>query len=510
MLPNKNEQPRVLIVDDEPQVANALADVLEDHYQVLIETSPQAALATLEADRKISVIISDQRMPGMTGDRLFMHARTISTASRILITAYADIGAVINAVNEGKIFGYVPKPWKSDELVLTVKRAVDHCELNRKVLHARALLHQLMESSVDAISIKDRDHHYLKLNTYEARILGADEAAAVEGRTAADFLPRERLETVLRDESELLSTGVTLRDRVERVVTADGKSRWYSSNLAPIRDVQGDVAGLVRITRDVTESKRLDEMKDQFIATVRHELRTPLTAIHAALGLLRGGILTQNTGQASRLVEIGHDNCARLLGLVADLLDTVNLEKGEMQYDPAPVSIAEIIESAVAESQGRAARKAISLIVDANPPCIAVNADRARLLQALAKLVANAIDATPPEGEVAVRARKTDSGAVRISVVDQGSGVPDELAPRLFKRFSQGDSSSTREKGGVGLGLFIAQSIVQAHGGTIGFANNAERGAEFFFELPGEPRSGNAGAGGSERLEAARRQIASC
>jgi PAS domain S-box-containing protein len=483
MQPDRGETPRVLIVDDEPSVANALADVLEDRYRVLIRTSPQLALATLEQDKRISVIISDQRMPGMTGDQLLAEAQKLSIATRILITAYADIRAVIDAVNQGKIFAYVTKPWQADDIALTVKRAVEYYELNRKLFDSQALLHQLMESSVDAISIKNRDHQYLKLNKYEARILGAADAAEVEGRSAAEFLTRERLEAALRDEVELFNTGVALRDRVERVTSVDGRQRWYSSNLAPISDVQGDVVGLVRITRDVTEAKRIDEMKDQFIATVRHELRTPLTAIHAALGLLRGGVLRQANGQAARLVEIGHDNCTKLLALIGDLLDTVNLEKREMRFKRTPVDVAELVEAAVVAHQEQAQRKGVELRADADAPPITVHGDRARLLQVLAKLLANAIGAAPAESKVTVRAREMD-GIVRISVIDEGPGVSGEIAPRLFKRFSQGDSSDAREKGGVGLGLFIAKSIVEAHAGSIGFANNADRGAEFYVELP--------------------------
>jgi PAS domain S-box-containing protein len=480
----KLDEPHILIVDDEPQVAGALADVLEDSFKVRIETSPHAALAALEADKSISVILSDQRMPGMTGDKLFMHAKEISIATRVLITAYADIGAVIDAVNEGKIFAYVTKPWHNDDIMLTVRRAVDYCELNRRILHSRALLHQLMDSSVDAIAIKDRDHRYIKLNRTEAQILGADNLGEVEGHTAAEFLTPDRLQSRLRDEVELITTGMPLHDRVEQVATFDGQRRWYSSNLAPIRDLQGDVIGMVGITRDVSESKRLDEMKDQFIATVRHELRTPLTAIHAALGLLRGGVLAKDGGQAARLVEIGHDNCAKLLALIGDLLDTVNLEKGEMEFARAPVSIAELIVAAV-EVHGEAARrKGVVLVSEPAPMPLSVDADRERLLQVLAKLIVNAIDVTPAGCRVTVTACAVGGDKVRLAVLDQGPGVSREAQPRLFKRFSQGDSSSTRAKGGAGLGLYIAKSIIDAHNGTVGYANCVDGGAEFFVELP--------------------------
>jgi two-component system cell cycle sensor histidine kinase PleC len=479
----KAERPRILIVDDEPQVAGALADLLEDRYVVAVETSPHAALARLEADKRIAVVISDQRMPGMTGDRLFMQARQISVAARILITAYADIAAVIDAINQGQIFAYATKPWQPDDIVLTVKRAAEHYELNRRILQSQELLSQLMESSVDAIAIKDRSQRYLKLNRAEAHLLGADDVAHVEGRTAAEFLSPDRLAPMLRDEAELLETGAARRDRVARAIGGDSPARWYESNIAPIRDLQGDVIGIVRITRDVSETKRLDEMKDQFIATVRHELRTPLTAIHGALGLLRGG-MAKDSGQIVRLVEIGYQNCARLLALIADLLDTVSLEKGEMQFDRAAVDISDIVAQAIEASAAHAGRKGIRLIVEPGLPRIEVEADRERVLQVLGKLIANAIDATLPSGEVRIGAHETAGGTVRFAIIDQGPGVRPELQPLLFKRFSQGDSSSTRPKGGVGLGLYIAKSIVEAHHGTIGFINRSGQGAEFYAELP--------------------------
>ncbi len=484
MLQLRVEPPSILIVDDEPQVATALADVLEGCYRVLTETSPAVALELLESDKRISVIISDQRMPGMTGDELFARARKVSIATRILVTAYADISAVIDAVNQGKIFAYVTKPWRPDDIILTVKRAVDYCSLNRKILHEQALLHQLMESSLDAIAIKDRDHKYIKLNGPEARMLGTADGSLAEGRTAADFLPPRRSQARQREEAELLRTGMPMRDRVEEVTAADRETRWYSSNMAPIRDLQGDIVGLVRITRDITESKRLDRMKDQFIAAVRHELRTPLTAIHGALGLLRG-VPGKPDRKTKRLVEIGYHNSGKLLSLVNDLLDTVSLERGELRFDRTAVGIADIVKGAIAAMAGEARRRDVAILADCDLPQIQVEADGERLQQALAKLLANAIEVSRPGSKVDIQARATEGRKVRLAVLDQGPGVPEEFRARIFERFSQADSSSTRAKGGVGLGLYIAKSIIEAHHGTIGFANrDGQGGAEFFFELP--------------------------
>jgi signal transduction histidine kinase len=131
-----------------------------------------------------------------------------------------------------------------------------------------------------------------------------------------------------------------------------------------------------------------------------------------------------------------------------------------------------------------ARRKGVVLVSEPAPMPLSVDADRERLLQVLAKLIANAIDVTPAGCRVTVTACAVGGDKVRLAVLDQGPGVSREAQPRLFKRFSQGDSSSTRAKGGAGLGLYIAKSIIDAHNGTVGYANCVDGGAEFFVELP--------------------------
>ncbi len=481
---NQQRKHGVLIVDDEPQVAAALSDLLEGQYRVITQTSAQEALKVLAEDKGISVIISDQRMPEMTGDEMFAKARELSLATRILITAYADISAVIDAVNQGRIFGYVTKPWEPSELIMTVARAADNCELNRKVLREQRLLHQLMESSIDAIAIKDRNHRFVKVNGQAARMLGAERANDVEGRFDTDFMAPERSDIRRCREDTVLDKGMPLRDAVEQVPAGDGHVAWYSSHLTPIVDLNGDVNGLVAITRDITESKRLDMMKDQFIATISHELRTPLTAIRGALDLLRDDSDGKSGIHAKRLMDIGYNNCTRLVQLVGDLLDTVALEKGEMEFDLAPVGIRDILQQAAAAAARQAEIKGVTLLVDRDPADVVVEADRDRTQQAFSKLVENAIEMTPSGKAISLDARMAGEGWVRLSVFDEGPGVPSQFHSRVFARFSQADSSSTRGKGGVGLGLHVAKAIVEAQQGKIGFENRSTAGAEFYIELP--------------------------
>jgi signal transduction histidine kinase len=224
-------------------------------------------------------------------------------------------------------------------------------------------------------------------------------------------------------------------------------------------------------------------MKDQFIATVRHELRTPLTAIRGALGILRAGAVNDIGERARKFVEIGFSHSGRLLSLINDLLDTETLERGEMPFDREPVLVGTVVADAVEAIERSVQPRAAALIVAPDMPHVEIDADRKRLRQALAKLIANAIEVTPAGGEVRIAGGLVGEDSVRLSVFDEGPGVPPDFGMRMFQRFSQADSSDARAKSGIGLGLFIAKSIVEAHGGTIGYFNHPA-GAEFYIDLP--------------------------
>ena len=142
----------ILVVDDEPQVLVAIEDELSDQYRVVVETSARAAIKRLEQEKDLSVIISDQRMPGMSGHEFLARAQEISDATRILITGYSDIDAVISAVNRGRIFGYISKPWDPEHLKLLVMKANEHFGLLQELSEEKSLLHNLIDNIPDAIS----------------------------------------------------------------------------------------------------------------------------------------------------------------------------------------------------------------------------------------------------------------------------------------------------------------------------------------------------------------------
>lgn len=269
-LAHKDGYEKVLVVDDEREVLTAIEDALEDEYDILTTDDPGSALEIIERDYEVSVIITDQRMPRMTGDELLARARKHTEASRILITGFSDLDAVVRAINDGKIFGYVSKPWDPEALRMLVYRAAEHFKLKQEVLHERDLLRSLMDNMPDAIYFKDAEFRYTRVNPVHARLLGLDDPADAEGQPASRFVDEKRNVDIEGDERNLLSGGKPIVDRISRIVDVEGDVRWMSVTKVPTQDPDGSVNGVVAVARDVSQRLRIEQELRQSEAGLRH------------------------------------------------------------------------------------------------------------------------------------------------------------------------------------------------------------------------------------------------
>lgn len=234
---------------------------------------------------------------------------------------------------------------------------------------------------------------------------------------------------------------------------------------------------------DISERIRIDKMKSEFISTVSHELRTPLTSIVGSLGLVAGGALGEIPVQAKNLVEIAHRNSLRLSLLINDLLDMEKLAEGKMDFKMQRQKLMPLIEQALEDNQGYGTARHVELELTGRSYDTRVNVDAHRLMQVLSNLLSNAIKYSPDNGTVEVAVHH-DEQTARITVTDRGPGIPAEFRSRIFQKFSQADSSDTRQKGGTGLGLAIARELVVRMGGKIGFDSVEGQGASFYIEFP--------------------------
>jgi PAS domain S-box-containing protein len=239
----------------------------------------------------------------------------------------------------------------------------------------------------------------------------------------------------------------------------------------------------VGIVRDITEQKKVERIKNEFVSTVSHELRTPLTSIAGSLGLLVGGAAGSLPARAGRLVDIAHNNSKRLVRLVNDILDIEKIESGKMTFDFSAVPLRPLVEQCIEANRGYAETYDVRFELDPAAADSVVLADPDRLTQVVTNLLSNAAKFSPAKGRVEVGIER-QADRVRLSVRDHGPGIPEEFRNRIFQKFAQADSSDTRQKGGTGLGLAIVRSIVERHGGSVDFESAVGEGTTFSVRLP--------------------------
>jgi len=346
-------------------------------------------------------------------------------------------------------------------------------DLEQEQAKAPAILDGMIEG---VIAVDARDA-ILFMNGRARTIFGLG-AARGERKPFLEVIRNADLHAIFH-ESRAAGEGTVSRHELR---LASPVERRLQVNAVPLR-LAADELGVVMVLHDVTELRRLEQVRTEFVANVSHELRTPLTAIHGYLETLLAGALEEREN-ARRFLEIVFRHTERLGRLLDDLTDLSNIELGRVSLKLAPTRLDEVAESVLAIIHPKAESGRVTLGSQLPSDLPPVLADRDRLAQILINLVDNAVKYTPEGGRVTLSARPVAGGRVEVAVADTGIGIPPADLPRITERFYRVDRARSRELGGTGLGLAIVKHLVLAHGGELWIESEPGRATTVRFTLP--------------------------
>ncbi len=346
-----------------------------------------------------------------------------------------------------------------------------------ELLQAQQASQAAIDSLPDPVLVLDAAGAILNLNGAAEEVLRLGSGATLDSldpelRPVVDRVRQH----VLAGRGPYLPRGF---DEAARVSTPEG-TRHLLPRATPLYSEESGIVGATIVLQDVTRLMRFDELKNDLVATVAHEFRTPLTSLRMAIHLCAEEVVGPLTEKQAELIGAARDECERLQGIVDDLLDLSRIQSGRMELRAERTGAAALLSTAADALRPAAVDAGIALAVDEPGEEELVKADPERVGLVLSNLLANAIRHTPRGGQITLRV--VDRGeALRFEVSDTGEGIPPEHHERIFEKFYRVPGG---RGGGVGLGLYIAREIVQAHGGDMGVVSAPERGSTFWFTLP--------------------------
>jgi two-component system phosphate regulon sensor histidine kinase PhoR len=468
----------VLIVDDDPALLEALPEALRLRMSALdVEAcdSASGALARI-ADEDFDAIVTDIKMPGMDGLALLDEIQTLRPDTpTLLITGHGEHDLAIQALRRGA-YDYIQKPIDRDYFTASLGRAIEKRELAKRVELQRLELERhahVLEHVGDGVFVVDRDDVVQFWNLAAERITGISYDRAV-GRLAGALLGG--WEAVAP--SIPVAGAVRPKRQLARMLPFDveGRELWLSLCGVDVADAT------VYSFQDRTDERVVDKLKDDFVATASHELRTPLAAIYGAAKTLERPEPLDPEG-ADALISIITTESERLARVIEDILYASHLDSGRLRLATERIDPRALAQEVV-DSLHLHLPDGVTLSLEPSPGELpGVDVDPTKLRRVLLNLLENAIKYSPEGGPVVVRV-DADNGRVRLSVQDEGLGIPRGEQERIFEKFYRADPQLARGVGGSGLGLYICRELVQRMGGELEVESEPGRGSTFTVELP--------------------------
>ena len=383
----------------------------------------------------------------------------------------------VRRITEGDLSARAPAT-PADDLGLlgrTINEMADQFERRVQELESeRNQAQAILESMGEGVLALDRDGSVLWLNGAAQRLFGVS-AEQARGKRLTELVRQPALEGLVQEVLERKRTAIR---EIQTFIPQEKSVRFHG---APCGGGAAG-AGLVLVVQDVTEIRRLEATRREFVANVSHELKTPLTSIKSLVETLLSGALDDPTN-SRRFITMIEEDATRLARLIDDLLALSQIESKAVPLALQPVDLRALLEDLAPRFRQPVEKQRIQLNIAIPPDAPRVAGDPERLRQVFVNLFDNALKFNKPGGRVTVSA-KPDGAMLRVSVEDTGVGIPEQDLPRIFERFYRVDKARSRELGGTGLGLSIVKHIVEAHGGTVSVTSQPTQGSTFSFTIP--------------------------
>jgi PAS domain S-box-containing protein len=504
------------VADDDAHARAALEKVLRaEGFDV--STAPDGEAALAEARRALpDVVLTDLDMPQVHGAELCQRLREIDRDLPVIVmTGHSDMASAIQSLRAGAE-DYVVKPLDVDAVLVGVERAVARRNarreqqsllraLNERLVlssirqqeHAeaeqqqRTQLNALLEKLIEGVVIVNPSGRVLMINDAARNMLGCvDECPTVEALYSLETqdLQGRRLSGEQHPIGRAL-LGEQFADYEVLRVRPNGERRRVVSTGTQVNDSMGNVALAIVVFRDITEQRRLEQQREEYLSLISHDLRNPLGAILIFLDTLASMERTEERppiplALRANLIERCMRNCKRMTAMLEELTEATSLESHGVSLQRRACDLRELVASAV-DSLDEARTGRITLeTADARAASYAVFADASRLERVITNLLTNALKYSAEDTPVTVRfAQKGNE--VTLDVIDRGIGIPAENVKRLFDRYYRTTAGKARA-GGLGLGLYIARLVIEAHGGRIDVSSEVGRGSTFTLILPSQ------------------------
>lgn len=484
-------QPKLLLVDDQPINLHTLYQTFSADHQLFMATSGEQALSVTAAHQP-DLILLDLVMPGMDGYEVFQRLKDNPATAAIpviFITAHKDEESEVHGFDVGAV-DFISKPINPQIVRARVKTHLtlqaQKLALQKSEQHTQAIL----DNAIDGIITSNGQGIIESANRAIEAIFGYPPAELL-GKDIGLLIPEPycaACKAAFSAPPSLPSGNGSDGELNNNCNKKEIEGRHKDGHVFPMEmsvsiNLHQDRKMVVALMRDISERRRIEQMKTDFISTVSHELRTPLTSISGALGLVVGGAIGAVPPAVLKLIDIAHKNSLRLSNLINDLLDMEKMLAGKLNFEFKLQELMPLIDTAVESTRAYGERLKVDFCISQRAQGVQVNVDGNRLHQVLVNFLSNAakFSAAGDQVQISVTANKT---SVRVEVIDHGSGIPAQFRSRIFQKFAQADSSNTRSKGGTGLGLAIAQEMILRMNGSIDFSSEEGKGSCFYFELP--------------------------